>query len=242
MQQYFVEEALFTGAKIKMNEDASHHMVHVLRMKNDDVVYVANGQVQYEAKVYIEGKEVFVVCGDEKEDHSKTAVEIHLGMAMIKKDKWDFLLMKAAELGVTSIVPFFSKRCVVKAKEENSAKKMTRYRKILQEACEQCKRSSLVELHEMSTIKQCRDLLQADVKLISYESADVSSQHIKDVLAKYPNIKSAAIVIGCEGGFSEDEVAFFEEAGFIRVSLGGRILRAETAAMAAITMMDYHYS
>lgn len=242
MQQYFVEEALFEGAKIKMNEDASHHMLHVLRMKNEDVVYVANGQVQYQASVMIEGKDVYVICDTIKEDHSKTAVEIHLGMAMIKKDKWDFLLMKAAELGVHTIVPFFSKRCVVKAKEENNAKKMTRYRKILQEACEQCKRSSLVQLHEMSTISQCRSLLDADVKLIAYESADVTSSHIKDVLANYSSVKKVSVVIGCEGGFSEDEVAFFEEAGFIRVSLGGRILRAETAAMAAITMIDYHYS
>jgi hypothetical protein len=126
-------------------------------------------------------------------------------------------------------------------REENNEKKMNRYRKILLEACEQCKRSSLVELAPMSTLLQCRDMLDADIKLIAYESADVKSQHIKDVLLNAQDVKSVAVVIGCEGGFSEDEVATFEQAGFIRVSLGGRILRAETAAMAAITMIDYHY-
>lgn len=241
MQQYFVEESLFIGAKIKMNEDASHHIVHVLRMKNDDCVFIANGQEQYYGKVLIEGKDTYVICEELKEDVSQTSVDIHLGMAMIKKDKWDFLLMKAAELGVKRIIPFFSKRCVVKAKEENNDKKMNRYRKILLEACEQCKRSSLVELAPMSTLLQCRDMLDADIKLIAYESADVKSQHIKDVLSNAQDVKSVAVVIGCEGGFSEDEVATFEQAGFIRVSLGGRILRAETAAMAAITMIDYHY-
>lgn len=242
MQQYFVQENLSIGAKIKMNENASHHIIHVLRMRTDDIVCLANGKEQYYGQVFIEGKQAFVVCQEPKIDMSQTSVEIQLGMAMIKKDKWDFLLMKAAELGVSKIIPFISKRCVVKIKEENNEKKMNRYRKILLEACEQCKRSSLVELRETKNIQQCIEEIDADIKLIAYESADVSSQYIKDVLNQYPNVNKVAVVIGCEGGFSEDEVEYFEKAGFIRVSLGGRILRAETAAMAAITMIDYHYN
>lgn len=241
MQQYFVEEALYEGACILMDEEAVHHISHVLRMKENDQVYLANGESIWLGSVHFDHGNVMVKLLEEKADSSLASVKITLGIAMIKKDKWDFLLMKTAELGVSEIVPFFSRRCVVKAKEEKGDKKLMRYRKILQEACEQCKRSSLVKIENPCTLEESLSKMQGDLKLIAYESADVKSCHIKDVLNQHPDVRHVCVVIGCEGGFEEAEVQRFEQAGFIRVSLGGRILRAETAAMAAVNLIDYHY-
>ena len=243
MQQYFVNESLSIHQVVEMNKEQAHHIGNVMRMKQGEIIRIADyHEHMFFAHVSFEDNKVYAIIDEAIDDATKTAVEITLAQGLIKKEKWDFLLQKCAELGVSCIHPFTSSRTVVKTKDEKQDKKMQRWNKILQEACEQCKRSSLVELAAPTTfaslIEKSKD---ADLKLIAYENASVQSSALKDVLKTHLGAKSVYIVVGCEGGFSEEEVNQLEAHGFIRISLGARILRAETAAMSLVNAISFFY-
>ena len=243
MQQYFINRQITPAEKISFDAEQAHHISHVMRMKEGDVIRIADYQGHmYFAYLVFEQKDVYALIDEPIEDHTKNPVHITLAQGMIKKEKWDFLLQKCAELGVDEILPFTSSRTVVKTKDEKQDKKMARWNKILLEACEQCKRSTLVNLHHPIVFKNlAMEAKDYDVKLIAYENAVVKSHHIKDVLESYPDAKRVFAVVGCEGGFSEEEVMELENQGFQRISLGGRILRAETAAMSVIHGISFYY-
>lgn len=240
MQQYFIEQEITQQKRIRMNKEQAHHITHVMRMKEGQQIRIADQKNLYLAAVHYENNETYAMICDSIEDHTKNAVEITLLQAMIKKEKWDFLLQKSAELGVDRIVPFLSSRSVVKAKEERQDKKKQRWQKILQEACEQCKRSTLVPIEDPCDIKELTRY-KSELNLIAYEDADAISEKLSHVLKQHPHISSLTLAIGCEGGFSKEEVDELCRQGFIRVSLGTRILRAETAAIAGINAISFYY-
>ena len=241
MQQYFIEQTIEEQKSIWMNQEQAHHIAHVMRMREGEIIRIVDAKSAiYHAAVHYDKKNVMACIQDAIVDHTKNTVEITLLQGMIKKEKWDFLLQKSAELGVNTIVPFLSSRSVVKNKEERLDKKMIRWNKILLEACEQCKRSTLVRLEEPCTLK---DLSQykSEVNLIAYEDADACSEKLSTILKQYPYARSITLAIGCEGGFSKEEVAYLCAQGFARISLGTRILRAETAALAGINSISFYY-
>ncbi len=241
MQQYFIEQVAAINDVIEMNENQSHHMKTVMRMKEDSIIRIVDtNQKVYLAKVKYQDQKVFAVICEEIQDFSQNKVKLILAQALIKKDKWDFLLQKCSELGVDEIIPFECKRCVVKSKDEKINKKMQRWNTILMEASEQCKRSSIVKLHDVTHLKEISQI-EADLKIVAYEDASASSEHLKDVLKMHPHVESVCMVVGCEGGFELEEVNYLLEHGFIRVSLGSRILRAETAAMSLVNTIGFYY-
>ncbi len=241
MQQYFIENIVQVFDRICLCEDQAHHIANVMRMRKGEKIRIVDANQQlFLAHVQFEGKQVYACIDEMIIDTSKSNVDIILAQGLLKKEKWDFLLQKSAELGVSEIIPFISSRSVVKNKEERQDKKLARWNKILLEACEQSKRTSLVALHETCHIKQLKEI-EADVKLVAYEDADIVSQRMVDVLKQHQNVKCIVVAIGCEGGFSLEEVEMLEQYGFIRVSLGSRILRAETAAMSTIANLSFYY-
>ena len=163
-------------------------------------------------------------------------------MGLIKGDKWDLLIQKACELGVEQIIPFTSSRCVVKNKAEKQDKKLTSWNKIAKEACEQCKRSALVKVHAPIPFAELTKWTQPNaLKLIAYEDADLEGQHLASLLAQHKKPSHVLIVIGAEGGFAKEEVELLRQHDFACVSLGGRILRAETAAFYALSVISFYY-
>ncbi len=241
MQQYYVKEELALNSLVLMDEEQSHHIQRVMRMKEGNEVIVADelgqqfyGNIKYvDGHVYVEVREEYAYCEDDQ-------VEIILASALIKKDKWDFLLQKCSELGVSEIIPFESSRCVVKMKDEKSDKKLERWRKILSESGEQCKRSKPVVLNEVVSFKQLAKL-EADIKLVAYEDCSYPSLTIKEVLSQYQDVKRIIVVVGCEGGFDASEIAYLQDNGYTSITLGKRILRAETAAMALVDRISFYY-
>lgn len=241
MQQYFLMKSIQINDVLEMDKEQSHHIANVMRMKPEEKIRIADGFGHvYLAHVMFKNKKVFAVVDEEIVDITLPNISITLAQGLIKKEKWDFLLQKCAELGVSRILPFVSSRCVVKAKEDRQDKKKERWNKILLEACEQCKRSTLVELEDTCSFSALKNE-EADLKLIAYENADRVSYKLSDIVKQHPNAKSAVVVIGCEGGFSLEEVEELEHAGYQRVSLGSRILRAETAAMSMIDRIGFYY-
>lgn len=233
MQQYFVNQKLTTDMEFDMTHEQSFHISTVLRMTDGKIIRLADssGSLFY-GSIQINKAGVRVKVTQSIAEQRESKVEITLAVALIKGDRWDWMLEKATECGVTRIVPFISSRCVVKDKPETSQRKLERYRKILTEAAEQSYRHIVPEITEPVTYKQLIDH-KSMLNFVAYEKEDRC--YLYDIREQ---ISSVTIVIGPEGGFSVDEVDYLTHHGFTSVSLGKRIFRAETAAIAACIMLD----
>lgn len=239
MQQYFIHTNIQLHDIISFNDEQAHHISRVLRMKEHSVVKVVDIQKKaFLVYLIYEDKLVKGNVFEELQDNSST-ISITLIQGMIKKDKWDFLIQKCSELGVTNIIPMISSRTIVKV-DKGDTKKIERYNKIALEACEQCKRNDLVQVLPPIKFKDSIDY-KSELNIVAYEDAEVQALHIKNILELNPNISSITFVVGSEGGFSKEEINYLCNNDFHCVSLGNRILRAETAAMMVVNISNYHY-
>ena len=224
MQEYFIEHPAAVGDIIELPENKAHHAFNVLRLHHETVRLVYDGTA-YFAEVYREGKRGLAKILSEDPNINELPADITLCMALIRREKFELVLQKATELGVSRIVPFVSSRCVAKDRQERAEKVMARRKAIVVEAAEQCKRNRIPELVEPVKLSEL-SRFRSDVNLAAYEKAGASALRLKDVLPA----SSVTAVIGPEGGFSEVEIEELSQNGFQPVTLGNRILRAETAA------------
>ena len=208
-----------------LSDENRHHLLNVVRLNPDEEFeIVASGKV-YRA-IYDDGLKIL----REIENSHETRIHIHLYMALIKQDKFELALEKTTEVGVSSITPVIFKRTVVNIKGKED-KKLLRWQKILESAAKQSKRDII------PTINNPEKLENIDFKgilIVPYECAE--EIYIDDVLKDTKDIKDIeeiSILIGPEGGFDESEIEFLKTLGCNIVTLGTRILRAETAAIAA---------
>lgn len=241
MQQYFISKKVELHEHVVFDHEQSHHILNVMRMKQNDIIRVVDeSHAIYLARIEIMKKQAGACLYECLEDHTQTAVEITLIQGMIKGEKWDFLLQKASELGASTIVPLTTKRSVVKTKEDKLDKKLERWNKICKEACEQCKRSTITEVKTPITLTSI-ETYKSSLNIVAYEDADFKIERLCDLLAANPSVTSITFVIGCEGGFDSEEITYLMSLGFQRVSLGARILRAETAAISIIDNTGFYY-
>lgn len=233
MQQYFVHQKLTVGMEIEMTPDQSFHMLKVLRMKEGKLIRLVDPQASvFFGSIKINNNKVIASITEPVIEERESNLTITLAVAMIKGERWDWMLEKATECGVDKIVPFISARCVVKDKPESAIRKLERYRKIMTEAAEQSYRHRIPAIIEPIPIK----------KLIEHKSAMNFVAYEKEKTTFLGDIKedlsSVTLVIGPEGGFTNEEISYLTENGFTSVSLGKRILRAETAAVAGCILLD----
>ncbi len=235
MQQYFVKTVLEINQIVALDEQQSFHIGKVMRMKaSDAIVLVDDAKQAYEAEIVETGTRCTVRVISHLERNNEMKAQVTVVMALIKKDKWDFFLMKATELGAARIVPFKAKRSVVKSDDEKLDKKKQRWMRIIEEAAEQSRRQCVPELSDPMTLKQLKNVM-SDVNLIAYEKESESGKLLRECLKSN---QSVTVVIGPEGGFDPVEVEELLQMGFECVSLGKRILRAETAACYALAAID----
>jgi len=216
MQQYFCEYELEIGQIIDLDKEILYHTKKVLRKDDGYTFRMADltGTIYELELIGNQGK----VIKDTKEDN-ELKTDITVIMSLIKNDKFDLTIQKLTELGVKRIVPYYSNRCVVKPSND---KKIERLKKIVKEAAEQSHRNIIPEVTDYVTFKDI-DQYKSKYNYIAYEKEDDASGLSFD--------DSVTIVIGPEGGFQLDEVKAFIDKGFKSISLGKRILRAETAAI-----------
>lgn len=217
MQQYFVNYKVNTNDLITLSDDVLHHLKTVLRKDSSYTFRIAdnNGDIYY-ASLY-DNKSCLIkekLNEDNELDRDITCI-----IALIKNDKFELTIQKLVELGVKRIVPYQSARSVMKIKDN---KKLERFKKIIIEAAEQSHRNFVPELTEIAKIKDLEKYKSED-NYICYESEN-SVTDIKPT-------KSVTYIIGPEGGFEDSEYKTICDKGFKSISLGKRILRAETAAM-----------
>ena len=168
-------------------------------------------------------------------------VNVTLYMALLKGEKMDLVIQKAVELGVTNIVPFISKNVVVKLDDRAKVKKKEKFQKIANEACKQCGRSDKVTISDVLDFNEIlNNVSKENIVLFAYEKED--NKKLKDILSTCDtfNVKNISLIVGAEGGFTEGEADALKYSENIEcVSLGSRILRAETAAISLISIVMY---
>ena len=231
MQRYFGN---IKNNQAILNEDDIHHITHVMRMRAGDEFELVNDGSLY--IVLIQSIKPFAAI---IKDKVITDVEINkkitLFFALAKGDKIELVIQKATELGVHRIVLFKSRRCIVNLTEEDFSKKLPRYQKIAKEASEQCHRLIVPEIVGVVDINNIPNEYKSDINFIAYEK---NAGIIGNVLDDIKN-KTVSIMVGPEGGFEEKEVQKLLEEGFTSISLGKRILRCETAAIYALSVIAY---
>jgi 16S rRNA (uracil1498-N3)-methyltransferase len=219
-----------------LDDDAANHVGRVLRMPINSELILFNGDgFNYLAHITAADKKQVVVTASEKvENPVESPLKIHLGQAISRGDRMDFAIQKAVELGVTAITPLFTERCGVKLDGERLLKRTLQWQKIVISACEQSGRSIVPTVHPAISLQQWLAQESKELKLTLHPRAQDT---IKTLTAK----QDIRLVIGPEGGFTDDEMNQTKQAGFISILLGPRILRTETAALSTISALQLQF-
>lgn len=241
MYHFFVTPNQIGPKQIQIEGSDVNHIRNVLRMVPGEEITISSGS---------DGKEYFCRISTLEEDLvtaeiiqiREAVTELSSRLALIqglpKNDKMEWIIQKAVELGAAEIVPMATKRAVVKLDAKKEESKRKRWNAISESAAKQSKRTVIPEVKPVLSFRQAVDYAAAsyDVCLIPYELADGMEQTRK-ILGSIQPGKSAAILIGPEGGFEEEEVAYAQEKGVIPITLGHRILRTETAGLAVLSAL-----
>ena len=233
MQRYFadIDEKYF----VHLNKDDEHHVLHVMRMKKGDEIEVVSNQKVFLCRLD-ETNPLTISMVHEIATDVEISEDVTLLFALTKGDKIDLVLQKATELGVKKVALIASERTVVKYDEKDLEKKCLRFKKIMKEASEQSHRLIVPEFLGVFNLKNLPKEVFSDINYVAYEKDASDANNSFKGLSKG---KSVSILIGPEGGFSEQEIENVTKLGFIRTSLGKRILRAETAAIYALSVLGY---
>lgn len=242
MRRFFVDPENIAGAHAFLTGQEARHIANVLRLAPGATITLFDGSGTYYkallTRITPNRVETRIVSITPYIDTGETGrPALHLAIALLKGKKMDFLVQKSTELGVESLRPFRSQYCAVR---EDAANKISRWQKIAREACKQCNRPKPPAVYKTADFT---DLLaaagqeQIDLKIIFWE--ETGGKTLQETLGSLPEIKSAMVLIGPEGGFSSTEVADALAAGFTAVTLGRQILRSETAAIAALSILQF---
>ena len=228
----FVNQEFFLNTKIILEESSSHHLIKVLRKKEGDELVLFDGKGNSCLGVIskIHRSEVQLDVIDIFEKSLRYGIEINLGQSLIKNDPFNLTIQKATELGVTSFHPLITDRSELKIKMTRN--RSLRWNLIARGACEQCGENWLPIIEDPIKLDRWAANEESKIKIVLYPNAD---NKISDF--KYKD--SVSLAIGPEGDFSDYEVDSLTEKGFIPVSIGKRILRAETAAISAISSVRF---
>jgi len=226
------------GEKIYLADDAFGHVVRVLRLTVGDIIILFNGQenYQYTAKLSeVTKKQAQVEILAKHEINNESPVHIHLGQGISRGDRMDFTLQKSVELGVNKITPLFTERCGVKLTGERLEKKRLQWQKIVISACEQSGRCIIPEVTQPIPLSQWLAQETSALKLNLHPRAKYS------ILGLKAQAHRVRLLIGPEGGLSDDEIEQASDNEFKEVLLGPRVLRTETAALTAITALQCRF-
>jgi len=230
-------DTLNTGDTIELEADAANHVGRVLRLNVDAPIILFNGQGGEYSAVLVESGKKRVTALIRKFDDKciESPLAIHLGQGISRGDKMELTIQKAVELGVTEITPLFTQRCGVKLNGERLEKKMGQWRKIVISACEQCARNTLPIIHAPKSLEEWASEPTDELKLNLHPRAS----HGINGLAE--PINGVRLVIGPEGGLSDDEIEFASAQGFEEILIGPRVLRTETAGLTVISALQTRF-
>ncbi len=241
MRRFFFEPADRKGDEVLLPETESRHISKALRLHVGSQIQLFDGTgMRYLAEITNIGRRIVarILTADADQQEGKTL--LHVEQAMLKSAKMDFLVEKCTELGVATFTPMVSSRCQGKLDDEQRGnKRQQRWQRIVESACKQCSRPRPMELQSaLSLADVCSSAGREPhtLRILFWEEEKATSLHDLPPLTDYEQIH---LLLGPEGGFSKEEVELAGRCGYQSVTLGPRILRAETATVAAIAIVRY---
>ncbi len=245
MPKFFVNKSQINNGAVTLVGDDAHHISRSLRMAVGERISVSDEDgMEYDCVLQAFGDgEVSAKIESSAPSSAESPVRVYLYQALPKGEKLDMIIQKSVECGVFSVTPFESERCVAKSKSDSEARKTERRNKIALEAAKQCGRGIVPCVAQTVEFKKMlEEASKCDAALFCYESGNTLP--MGEVLGKIrseKNVKTLAVIVGSEGGFSPAEAEMASQAGCIQVGLGKRILRAETAAIFALSCVVYEF-
>ena len=233
MNRFFAD---WKDGKPFLNEDSLFHLRFVLRARIGEKIEIVTNEKLYRASIRsLDPFEVDLL--EEVDEKRETGIDIYLGFSLLKGGHDELVIQKGTELGVKEFFPFYSERTIILLKDEKEKqKRLDRFQKIAFGACEQSKRINAVSVHPIVSFSSLLST-PSDHRYIAYEAEAGNSDSLWKELPKIKKGESIFILVGPEGGFSEKEVKEAISSGFKAISLGRRILRAETASIAASSLL-----
>ena len=249
MPRFFVDPSAICGDRIVLTGDNAHHAAYSLRLAPGDRIKVCDQQTAYLCEmVSFDSATATARILSASPVDTEPPFSARLYQALPKGDKLDTIIQKAVECGVTSVIPFESSRCVVRAKPEAEARKTERRNRIAEEAAKQCGRGMIPSvLPTIAFSEALGDAADADLVLFCYEGSEVTplpsilkeAAPLLDAAETQGRKPEIAIFVGSEGGFSPEEAAAARSMGAAMTGLGKRILRTETASGFVLSCLIY---
>jgi 16S rRNA (uracil1498-N3)-methyltransferase len=235
LNRIFCEGPLSSGAAIDLPSAGAYHVARVLRMREGAPLSVFDGGgLEFRAEIIrVDGDQVTIKLGDQTLGTSESPLKITLVQGVSRSERMDWTLQKATELGVAAIAPVLTARSVVRLDEKQAVKKQAHWRGIVVGACEQCGRAKIPAVATPTTLRDYLANVRKDgLRLVLSPSAPGSLVGLSSMPSK------VELLIGPEGGLDDDELHAAQKAGFMPVRLGPRVLRTETAAVVALSVLQ----
>ncbi|WP_188206203.1 16S rRNA (uracil(1498)-N(3))-methyltransferase [Alkalibacillus aidingensis] len=252
MQRYFIsaeEQWDFNRQKILLNGNDYHHIVNVMRMQSSDQVICCHpSRHSYLAQIIdIDelGKQVECKIVSELDEQSELPIDVTIAHGLPKGDKLDLIVQKSTELGMRELIPLKMDRSIVKWDAKKESKKVERLRKIAKEASEQSHRQSIPQITSSKSIKDVLEESTFDEVIVASEyEAKVDKKHHSTFIDVLSNLKLGArllVIVGPEGGISDEEIEIFNQYECKPIRLGPRILRSETAPLYILSAISFYF-
>lgn len=239
--RFYHPEEIATGQLVALSDTNQRHATHVLRLKKGDAVTLFNGRGgEFSAHIDQTNKSgTTVLVGAYHDTDRESPLSIELAQAICVNEKMDWIIQKAVELGVTRIQPISTARSIVHLSGERASKRQQHWQKIAVSACEQCGRNYVPLVSPLMTLPEWLSRKKTDKSSndLSLMLSTTATQSLHGI-AKPSADANLALVIGPEGGFTTEEETAILHTGFIPIRLGKRILRTESAALAAIAALQ----
>lgn len=244
LTRVFLDAALEAGSIVELPKETGAHLAKVLRARSGDEVVLFNGDGREFSSVIesVRGNRVAAAIGSSRDVDVESRIAITLVQCLPRGEKMDFVVQKATELGVARIVPVTSQRSVVRLDERQAQSKQAHWQAVAISACEQCGRTRLPSVESPVPLLNYLGQVAPDGQhrwvLEPQSIAPAFAEPAPGSAAPHGPLPAAQIAVGPEGGFAEDELEAFRIAGFARLGLGPRVLRTETAAIAAVVWLQ----
>lgn len=235
ISRFYCPQAMHEGLELCLKNEIANYIGRVLRLKPGNEVRLFNGEgIEFQATISsVERREVTVKIEQPIDVTTESQLRTHLGQVISRGERMDYAIQKATELGVSTITPLTSDFCEVKLAPDRQQKRQKHWQQVAISACEQCGRATIPIINEVSTVGAWMQKHKSELLLVLHPGDGKNALETQDC----PN--SVSILIGPEGGLSDQEVANASELGCVPVPLGTRILRTETAPVVALTLIQW---
>ncbi len=241
MPRFYIPNPQIEKDLVTIQGNEARHIRRVLRLRTGDEIVIFDGSgKEYKGMIVKEEPtSVVIKVGDHISSQKESPLEITLAQSLLKGEKMDYLIQKATELGVRRIIPFFSARSVPLLERSKKLERHRRWERIAIEASKQCGRGSIPEIEGPCDYSHLLSLTSPEsLRLILYER---DGRRLKAVLNESRNQRKIFFIVGPEGGMSQEEIEKSKTIGFVPVFMGERIMRAETASLCLLSILQYEW-